>query len=228
MKFKSVTFDLDGTLLDTIGDLTEACRRMMLDLDLAPHSEANIRSFVGQGMLVLVQRCLEHGQEDGQEHSREVPGASMAAAVAAFKHHYAAVNGENTRFFSGVQEGLAAWHATGLPLGIVTNKPAAFTEPLLERLGIARYFQSIVSGDTTPHRKPHPAPLLHACAALGSAPADNLHIGDSKHDIETARQAGCSVYCVPYGYNEGELLRAEDCDALVADLNVALRLARSA
>lgn len=220
MKFKSVTFDLDGTLLDTVGDLTEACRRMMLDLDLPPRSEAEIRSFVGQGMLVLVRRCLDQGCEPA-------PG-QMERAVAAFQQHYAAVNGENTRFFSGVREGLAAWQATGLPLGIVTNKPAAFTEPLLIRTGLAHYFSCIVSGDTTRHRKPHPAPLLHACAALGSVPADNLHIGDSKHDIETARQAGCTVYCVPYGYNEGELVRAEDCDALVADLGVALRLARSA
>jgi phosphoglycolate phosphatase len=220
MKFKSVTFDLDGTLLDTVGDLTEACRRMMLDLDLPPRSEAEIRSFVGQGMLVLVRRCLDQGCEPA-------PG-QMERAVAVFQQHYAAVNGENTRFFSGVREGLAAWQATGLPLGIVTNKPAAFTEPLLIRTGLAHYFSCIVSGDTTPHRKPHPAPLLHACAALGSVPADNLHIGDSKHDIETARQAGCTVYCVPYGYNEGELVRAEDCDALVADLGVALRLARSA
>lgn len=220
MKFKSVTFDLDGTLLDTVGDLTEACQRMMLDLDLPPRSEAEIRSFVGQGMLVLIQRCLDRGNPPA--------AAQMERAVAAFKYHYAAVNGENTRFFSGVREGLEAWQATGLPLGIVTNKPAAFTEPLLIRTGLAHYFSCIVSGDTTPHRKPHPAPLLHACAALGSVPADNLHIGDSKHDIETARQAGCTVYCVPYGYNEGELVRAEDCDALVADLGVALRLARSA
>lgn len=220
MKFKSVTFDLDGTLLDTVGDLTEACRRMMLDLDLPPCSEAEIRSFVGQGMLVLVRRCLDQGCEPA--------AGQMERAVAAFQLHYAAVNGENTRFFSGVCEGLAAWYATGLPLAIVTNKPEAFTLPLLEKTGLARYFRSVVGGDTTPQRKPHPAPLLHACAALGVDPADNLHIGDSRHDIETARNAGCTVYCVPYGYNEGEAVRAEDCDALVADLTVALRLAHSA
>jgi phosphoglycolate phosphatase len=222
MKYKSVTFDLDGTLLDTIGDLTEACRRMMLDLNLPPRSEVEIRSFVGQGMLVLVRRCLAHGNA-----SDPASVAQMDRAVAAFKHHYAAVNGENTRVFSGVREGLDAWQATGLPLAIVTNKPAAFTEPLLIKTGLAPYFRCVVSGDTTPHRKPHPAPLLHACAALGSVPADNLHIGDSKNDIETARQAGCTVYCVPYGYNEGQLMRAEDCDALVADLTVAVRLAHS-
>ncbi len=218
MKFKSVTFDLDGTLLDTVGDLAEACQRMLLELDLPTRSEDEIRSFVGQGMVVLVRRCLTR---------ESVPDeAQMARAVDAFQRHYAAVNGVKTQFFQGVQEGLAAWAQTGLPLAVVTNKPAAFTEPLLQRTGLAPYFKAIVSGDTTPHRKPHPAPLLHACAALGSDPADNLHIGDSKHDIETARNAGCTVYCVPYGYNEGEPVNAADCDALVADLGGALRLAR--
>lgn len=220
MKFRSVTFDLDGTLLDTVGDLTEACRRMLAELELPTRSETEIRSFVGQGMLVLVQRCLNRGSPPDE--------ALTARAVSAFKTHYAAVNGENTQFFPGVREGLDAWFATGLPLAIVTNKPEAFTLPLLEKTGLARYFRSVVGGDTTPQRKPHPAPLLHACAALGVDPADNLHIGDSRHDIETARNAGCTVYCVPYGYNEGEAVRAEDCDALVADLTVALRLAHSA
>ena len=219
MKFKSVTFDLDGTLLDTVGDLTEACQRMLHDLDLPTRSEAEIRTFVGQGMLLLIRRCLHWGSEPAE--------CEMERAVAAFKHHYSAVNGKNAQFFSGVLDGLDAWKSTGLPLAIVTNKPAAFTEPLLIKTGLMPYFSYVVSGDTTPHRKPHPAPLLHACALLGTLPADNLHIGDSKHDISSARQAGCPVYCVPYGYNEGELIQAEDCDAVVADLGAALRLAQS-
>lgn len=220
MKFRSITFDLDGTLLDTVADLAEACRLMLAELGQPPRSEAEIRRFVGRGMAVLVERCL----------TREAAPdpALLGQGIAAFQRHYATVNGLQSQFFPGVREGLAAWHATGLPLAVVTNKPAAFTEVLLERTGIAHYFQAVVSGDTTPQRKPHPAPLLHACAALGCAPATNLHIGDSKHDIETARNAGCAVYCVPYGYNEGEPVRAEDCDALVADLCVALRLAHSA
>ncbi len=218
MKFKSVTFDLDGTLLDTVGDLAEACRRMLEELELPTRSEEEIRSFVGQGMVVLVRRCLTRDTVPDE--------AAMAQAVDAFQRHYAAVNGVKTQFFQGVQEGLAAWAQTGLPLAVVTNKPAAFTEPLLQRTGLAPYFKVVVSGDTTPHRKPHPAPLLHACAALGSDPVDNLHIGDSKHDIETARNAGCTVYCVPYGYNEGEPVNPAACDALVADLMAALHLAR--
>jgi phosphoglycolate phosphatase len=219
MKFKSVTFDLDGTLLDTVGDLAAACRQMLEELALPARSADEIRSFVGQGMVVLVRRCLDRGVPPGDE--------LLERAVASLKSHYAAVNGENTRIFDGVLDGLAAWQKTGLPMAVVTNKPAAFSEPLLIKTGLAHYFSSIVSGDTTPHRKPHPQPIYHACAALGTDPADNLHIGDSRHDIETARNAGCAVYCVPYGYNEGEVVKAEDCDALVADLGAALCLARA-
>ena len=116
--------------------------------------------------------------------------------------------------------------STGLPLAVVTNKPAAFTGPLLERMGLSGYFTAVVSGDTTPHRKPHPAPLQHACEQMGTSPENNLHIGDSRHDIETARNAGSAVFCVPYGYNEGEPVRAADCDVLVLTLVEALRAVR--
>lgn len=220
MHFQSVTFDLDGTLLDTVPDLYEASRRTLAELGLPLRSENEIRNFVGQGVAVLVRRCL----------TRPLPPdeATLAAAIAVFQRHYAAVNGKFCRIFENVLPGLDAWKATGLPLAVVTNKPAAFTEPLLAAMGLSGYFDAIVSGDSTPHRKPHPAPLHHACRLMNSEPAGNLHIGDSRHDIETARNAGCTVYCVPYGYNEGEMVRAEDCDALVADLGSALQVARGA
>lgn len=220
MHFQSVTFDLDGTLLDTVPDLYEASHRTLAELGLPLRSENEIRNFVGQGVAVLVRRCL----------TRPLPPdeATLAAAIAVFQRHYAAVNGKFCRIFENVLPGLDAWKATGLPLAVVTNKPAAFTEPLLAAMGLSGYFDAIVSGDSTPHRKPHPAPLHHACRLMNSEPAGNLHIGDSRHDIETARNAGCTVYCVPYGYNEGEMVRAEDCDALVADLGSALQVARGA
>lgn len=217
MQFESVTFDLDGTLLDTVPDLHEAARRTLAELSLPPRAEDEIRNFVGQGVGVLVRRCL-----DGLAPSDE---AALAAAVVVFQRHYAAVNGQRSRLFDGVREGLEAWRATGLPLAVVTNKPAAFTLPLLEATGLAPYFSVVVCGDSTPHRKPHPAPLWHACDQMGTDPAANLHIGDSRHDIETARNAGCTVFCVPYGYNEGEVLRGKDCDALVESLETALQRA---
>lgn len=215
--FQSVTFDLDGTLLDTVPDLYAASNAMLAELGLQLRSEAEVRNFVGQGVVVLVLRCLR---------DRVVPeGEVLDRAVAIFQRHYAAINGTKSRVFPGVIDGLNAWRATGLPLAVVTNKPAAFTEPLLERMGLSGYFATVVSGDTTPYRKPHPAPLQHACAQMGTSPESNLHIGDSRHDIETARNAGSTVFCVPYGYNEGEPVRAADCDALVATLEEAVKAA---
>ncbi|MDR2188178.1 MAG: phosphoglycolate phosphatase [Azonexus sp.] len=217
MYFHSVTIDLDGTLLDTVPDLAESCRRMLLELNEPPRSSTEIAHFVGRGIARLVERCL----------TRERPpeAGRLAAAISVFQRHYSAVNGRHSRLYPGVLAGLAAWRASGLPLGVVTNKAAMFTGPLLERMGLADYFACVVAGDTTAHKKPHPEPLLHACRQLGGTPARHLHIGDSKHDIEAARAAACAIYCVPYGYNEGEPVDAADCDGLVCDLLAAYRLA---
>ena len=213
MYFQSVTFDLDGTLLDTIADLAEACRLMLEEIGEPLRSPAEVHSFVGKGMAVLVERCLTHGQPPSAE--------KLHQAIESFKHHYAAVNGKFTQIYPGVIEGLNAWKASGLKMGIVTNKPGMFTEVLLDRMGLTDYFDVIVSGDTTPNKKPHPEPILHACRILNVRPERNLHIGDSKHDIHAAHAAGCLAYAVPYGYNEGQPVDSADCDALVSDLLVA-------
>lgn len=217
MHFHSVTFDLDGTLLDTIADLAEACRRMLAEVGEPPRSQAEVHSFVGKGMAVLVERCLNHSQPPSPE--------KLQQAIESFKRHYAAVNGKFTQIYPGVIEGLKAWKASGLKMGVVTNKPGMFTDALLARMGLTGYFDVIVSGDTTAHKKPHPEPLLHACRLFNVRPEHNLHIGDSKHDIHAAHAAGCLAYAVPYGYNEGEPVDSADCDALVSDLLAAYRQA---
>jgi len=217
MHFESVTFDLDGTLLDTIADLAEGCRLMLEEIGAPLRSQAEVHSFVGKGMAVLVERCLTHERAPSAE--------QLDVAIEAFKRHYAAVNGRFTTIYPGVLDGLAAWQASGLKLGVVTNKPAMFTEALLERMGMSGYFSVIVSGDTTPHKKPHPEPILHACRLFDVAPNRNLHIGDSENDLLAARAAGCPAYAVPYGYNEGKPVDSADCDALVSDLLAAYRQA---
>ena len=217
MHFHSVTFDLDGTLLDTIADLAEACRLMLAELGEPTRTPEEVHSFVGKGLAVLVERCLSRDRAPAAEH--------LAAAIESFKRHYTEVNGRHTRIYPGVLEGLEAWRSGGFRMGVVTNKPAIFTEVLLERMGIADFFDVVVSGDTTDFKKPHPEPILHACRWLGVEPAHNLHVGDSKNDIEAARAAGCAAFCVPYGYNEGAPVDSAECDALVSDLLAAYRLA---
>ena len=211
---RAVLFDLDGTLLDSIPDLSEACHRMMVELGRAPHSIDTIRTFVGKGMLNLVRRCLaEHGTASDAE---------MAAAVDAFRRHYAEVNGLATTIYEGVVPALAALQAQGVAMACVTNKPAAFTGPLLERMGIAGYFGATVSGDTLAEKKPHPAPLIHACELLGVTVAESLMIGDSANDAEAARAAGMPVLLVTYGYSEGMPVDSIECDGLLSSLVDAL------
>ena len=217
MHFQSVTFDLDGTLLDTIADLAEGCRLMLEEVGAPPRSQAEVHSFVGKGMAVLVERCLTH--------ERAPTAEALHAAIESFRRHYAAVNGKFTLVYPGVLEGLTAWKASGVKMGVVTNKPGMFTEALLERMGMNDYFDVIVSGDTTAHKKPHPEPILHACRLFNVRPDRNLHIGDSENDILAARAAGSPAFCVPYGYNEGKPVDSADCDALVSDLLVAYRQA---
>lgn len=220
MPLRSATFDLDGTLVDSIPDLAAACHAMLAELGQPPRTDDDIHRFVGKGMAVLVERCLTWDA---------APEASLLeAGIAAFRRHYADINGRASTVYPGVVDGLEAFRALGLPLGVVTNKPAAFTGPLLERMGLAAYFEVVISGDTLAFKKPRPEPLLHACALLATEPGLNLHVGDSLNDIESARAAGCPVICVPYGYNEGRPVDSADCDALVSDLVAAARWAAGA
>ena len=214
---RSVTIDLDGTLLDTVPDLAAAANAMLRELGRTELPIATIAAFIGRGIPKLVARCLP----DLDDHAVE-------QAQVIFRRHYAIENGRRSRLFPGVLEGLQAFRAAGLPLAVITNKAAAFTEPLLVATQLAPWFEFAVSGDSLPHKKPHPAQLLHACERMGTSPAENLHIGDSHHDAVAARAAGCPVFIVPYGYNEGEDVQGIDCDAIVTSLMEAARRATSA
>ena len=205
---RSVTLDLDGTLLDTVPDLAAAAQAMLAELGLPQRSEAEVRDFVGRGIPNLVQRCLPPDW---------IPGAGQHP-LESFRRHYALTNGRASRPYPGAIAGLEAFCRMGLPLAVITNKAAAFTEPLLRSSGLGRYFAFALSGDSLAEKKPHPLPLLTACQRLGSTPGANLHIGDSASDTGCARAAGSPVFCVPYGYNEGQGVHELDCDAIVASL----------
>jgi phosphoglycolate phosphatase len=219
---KGVTIDLDGTLLDTIPDLAAAANMMLAELELPTLDIEVIRTFVGKGIPRLVERALA-GDIDGTAQPEE-----MARALPVFERHYVEVNGRHTTIYPGVKEGLDRLRAQGLPLACVTNKSGRFTLPLLDKVGLAPYFETIVSGDTLARKKPDPDPLLHACDALEIAPREMLMIGDSINDAQAARAAGCPIFCVTYGYNEGHDVRDLDTDALVDSLVDAAALVHKA
>jgi phosphoglycolate phosphatase len=204
-----VLIDLDGTLVDSVPDLTHSVDAMMAALDRPPRGEAAVRDWVGNGVERLVKRALI-GTLDG-----EPEPADYERAYPIFLELYAAHNGERSRLYPGVREGLDALAARGLKLGCVTNKAACFTEPLLAALGVADRFGIIISGDTLPEKKPSPLPLLHAAEHFGVAPAAALMVGDSISDVKAARAAGFPVVCVSYGYNHGQDIREAAPDAVI-------------
>jgi len=212
LRVKAVMIDLDGTLADTIPDLAAAANLMLRELGRPVLEVERIRDFVGKGIPKLVERALA-GSVEGA-----APADLMARALPVFERCYAEVNGRHSVLYPGVNEGLQALRAMQLPLACVTNKSGRFTIPLLEQLGIARYFEQVIAGDALPQKKPDPAQLLHACRAFGIAPREMLMIGDSVNDAQAARAAGCPVFCVTYGYNEGHDVRALDVDAIVPTL----------
>jgi phosphoglycolate phosphatase len=209
-----VLFDLDGTLLDTIEDLAEGANRMLAEIGRPLRSQAEIHGFVGKGIPNLVRRCLTEGSAASEE--------EIEFAVTVFRRHYAAVNGKSTRIYPGVEESLAVLAGQGMRLACVTNKAAAFTEPLLERMGLARWFDAVVSGDTLAVKKPDPAVIHHACALLGISADAALMIGDSENDALAARQAGSPVLLLTYGYSEGRPVDTIECDGLLSDIREAL------
>ena len=218
LRVKAVMIDLDGTLADTIPDLAAAANMMLAELKRPALAVDVLRTFVGKGIPRLVERALA-GSIDG------VTSADlMARALPIYERCYGEVNGRNAALYPGVTEGLERMRSMRLPLACVTNKSQRFTSALLAQLHLARDFEIVVAGDTLPQKKPDPAQLLHACRGFGIAPADMLMIGDSMNDAQAARAAGCPVFCVPYGYNEGRDVRELDVDAIVASLVEATRL----
>jgi len=211
----AVLFDLDGTLVDTIDDLADGANAMLAELGRARRSRDEIHSFVGKGMANLVARCLDHAEGAGDDDV-------LARALASFRRHYGALNGRRSRVYPGVIETLEALRARQRRLACVTNKPADFTLPLLERMRLAHYFTAVVSGDTLPVKKPDPAMITHACALLAVPGTRALMIGDSANDALAARAAGVPVLLVTWGYSEGMPVDTIECDGLLSSATQVL------
>ncbi|MBZ8138421.1 phosphoglycolate phosphatase [Rubrivivax gelatinosus] len=204
--FDAAIVDLDGTLVDTVGDFELALGHALQDLGYQPASRAFISHTVGKGTEHLIRRTLA---EAG------APASLYEAADERYRHHYLRINGQASLVYPGAAEGLQALKAMGFKLACVTNKPAAFALPLLEAKGLARWFDLAYGGDAFERKKPDPMPLLKACEALGTLPARTLMVGDSMNDAQAARAAGCPVALVRYGYNHGEPVEDAGADAIV-------------
>ena len=218
---KAAIIDLDGTMVDTLGDFEVALNRALADLDLPPATRALVEHSVGKGSEYLIRTVLAHQLAltvtQGQGplcQGRSVDNLYQPAWLR-YQHHYLAINGQFATVYPGVVEGLQMLQEQGLKLACLTNKPLSFAKPLLQTKGLDHFFSLVFGGDSFERKKPDPLPLLKTCEALGTAPAQTLMVGDSSNDAHAGRAAGCSVALVRYGYNHGQPIDAEDADAYV-------------
>jgi len=210
---QAVVLDLDGTLVDTLGDFTVALNRCMAELGWPALEPEWVERAVGKGSEHLLRSVLAH--QLSQEAVKGVGCACPALTVdayyprvwASYQLHYRDINGQLAQAYPGVAEGLALLRAQGLRMACVTNKPLAFARDLLDRLGLSENFEVVYGGDSFERKKPDPLPLLKACEALGTPVQSTLMVGDSVNDAQAANAAGLPVVLMTYGYNHGQDIR---------------------
>ncbi len=210
MQIDAVIFDLDGTLVHTLGDFQVALHRTMADLDLPPVSDALIEQTIGKGSEHLIRTLLAH-----QINRPEVKGVGQACPALSvdalfdrawqrYQHHYLDINGQFANVYPGALEALESLAARGMPMACLTNKPLGFAKDLLKEKSLAHFFGPVFGGDSFERKKPDPLPILKTCEALSSPVARTLMVGDSSNDAQAAHAAGCPVVLVTYGYNHGQ------------------------
>jgi phosphoglycolate phosphatase len=196
-RMRAVLFDLDGTLLDTAPDMVGALNALRQERRLALLPYAAIRSSVSHGAARVVQAGFPDADPESQQQLQR-----------RFLEIYRGALCRETRLFPGMDEVLNELASLGIKSGIVTNKAAWLTDPLLAELGLRARFACVVSGDTVAERKPHPLPLLHAAALAGVTPSECIYVGDAERDVQAAHRAAMPALVANYGY-----LRADENSA---------------
>ncbi len=186
-------FDLDGTLLDTAPDMIAALNRVLEDEGRPPIPTSRLRDHVSHGSAALVRLAFGERQADADFESRK----------ARFLRYYRDNLCVETTLFPGMAEVLDQAEASGVPWGVVTNKPGWLTDPLMEQIGLMTRAACVISGDSTAERKPHPLPMLTAARLAGVAPAECLYVGDAERDIQAGRAAGMRTLVAAWGYIDG-------------------------
>jgi N-acetyl-D-muramate 6-phosphate phosphatase len=203
---EAVLFDLDGTLIDSAPDLAGAANDLRALHGLPPHPFAALRPMVGAGARGMVGAAF--GVKPGD--------AQFEALRDAFLARYAERLLERTQVFDAMQPVLEALESAGVRWGIVTNKAARFTEPIVDGLALRVRMSALVCGDTTPHSKPHPAPLLEAASQLGLQPARCAYVGDDLRDVVAGRAAGMATLIASWGYlGDGPPMHEWGADAIL-------------
>jgi len=189
-KHRTLLLDLDGTLADTAPDLAHALNTVRQEEGFEPLPFETIRPSVSHGSVALIKIGFDPG----------IPESRAEELRQRLLGHYANRLCEETRLFEGMDELLDQCEHAGIAWGVVTNKPAYLTNPLMQQLGLYERAACIISGDTLEKRKPHPEPLLHACELAQGDPKSTIYVGDAERDIEAGNRAGMTTLVAMFGY----------------------------
>lgn len=223
MKLDAAIIDLDGTMVDTMGDFVVAINLMLRDLGHAPVDRSVVALRVGKGSENLVNSVINHVQDQLMlEQAAPEKVALFEHALSLYQQHYRATNGQHAQVYPGVLEGLQTLQQAGVKLACLTNKPIGFARELLRLKGLDGFFSQVFGGDSFATKKPDALPVLKTCEALGTLPGQTLMAGDSSNDALAARAAGCPVVLVTYGYNHGVPITQVDADGYVDTLQAIL------
>lgn len=210
MRYDLAVFDLDGTLIDSVGDISDAVNRTLSEFDLPSRSEDEIREYLGEGARRLAEQLLVG-----------IDTATVDDVLASFRREYLAFPLERTRPYAGIPELLDA--LDGRPLALATNKPEQHTLKILDGLGWTSKFDVIIGGDSLAERKPHPLILSTVCERVGVPPARTAHVGDTPYDVHAATSAGVTPIGVSWGFRTADELRAEGAEMVVDSTDELLR-----
>lgn len=203
-------FDLDGTLADTLADISASANHVRAGFGLPPLPPDRVRRAVGDGARELLRRTLQDGA--GPD-SPPLDDAALDAAMRRYREHHDRQCTVAVALYPGVREHLERLREGGHPLAVVTNKPVRFAERIVAHLGLDRLLPVVVGGDSLPQQKPDPAPVAHALERLGAPPRRGTMVGDGVQDLRAGKAAGLATIACLYGYREAEVLRDEGADA---------------
>ncbi len=215
-----VMFDLDGTLVETAPEIMDATNDTLRHFELAEVTQQQVNDWIGHGTRELLISAFAYVQRKGVEAVRS--DALLPAYLAEFDVHYQRRCGTRSHLYPQVRETLTVLHERGVKLAVVTNKDGRFTNTVLNAHQLMPLLHRVVSGDTMPIKKPNPAGILSCLAQFGVAPERALFVGDSSIDVATARNAGVTVWALPYGYNMGQPIEACAPDRVIADCSALL------